>query len=83
MQIRKIRKIRKTLIVKTLLMHKICAKYLVVSWKIFQQSLSNFWICCTTACLNLNKSYTCISQIIYETNTGHGSIDYILSGAFS
>ena len=53
-----IMKIRKTLIVKTLLMHKICAKYLVVSWKIFQQSLSNFWICCATACLNLIKNDT-------------------------
>ena len=51
-------KIRKTLIVKTLLMHKICAKYLVVSWKIFQQSLSNFWICCAAACLYLIENYT-------------------------
>ena len=53
-----IMKIRKTLIVKTLLMHKICAKYLVVSWKIFQQSLSNFWICCATACPYLIENYT-------------------------
>ena len=33
--------IRRTLILKTLLMHQTCAKYLVF-WKIFQQSLSKF-----------------------------------------
>ena len=72
-------------------MHKICAKYLVVFWKIFQQSLSKFeWICCATACLNLIKNYTVacakketyISLIIYENNTGHGSNDYIVLCAF-
>ena len=46
--------IRKTLIVKILLMHKICEKNLVVFWKIFQQSLSKFW---DMLCHSLPESY--------------------------
>ena len=52
--------IRKSLIVETLLIHKICVKYSVVFSKTFQQNLSKFWdmLCCATACSTLIKNYT-------------------------